>query len=149
MMMMMMMMILTTTTKNLVYFELTMTWVPNGLISSRDGALRPAIIKVSVRYFRSEARIFQVLFQPLRLFILLQKLGSLSYLYPQILFVSCISIRDNDDDKLSAVKADAFVRSFLPSLATNQQGKETTAYSDNDLTCVFSFLQRLPYLVRA
>ena len=147
--MMMMMIILTTTTKNLVYFELTMTWVPNGFISSRDGALRPAIIKVRVRYFRSEVQIFQVLFQPLRLFILLQKLGSLSYLYLQILFVSCISIHDNDDDKLSAVKADAFVRSFLPSLATNQQEKETTAYSDNDLTCVCSFLQRLPYLVRA
>ena len=85
-------MMMMTTTKNLVYFEPTMTWFPNGLISSRDGALRPAIIKVRVRYFQSEARIFQVLCQPLRLFILLQKSGSLSYLYPQILFISCIMI---------------------------------------------------------
>ena len=60
-----------------------------------------------------------------------------------------IFFNDNDSDKLSAVKADAFVRSFLLSLATNQQEKGTPAYSDNDLTCVLSFLQRLPYLVRA
>ena len=121
------MMMMSTTTKNLVYFELTMTWFPNGLISSRDGALRPGIIKGRVRYFRYEARIFQVLCQPLGLFILLQKSGSLSYLYPQILFISCISIHDNDNDKPSAMKADAFVRSFLLSLATNQQEKGTTA----------------------
>ena len=86
------MMMMTTTTKNLVYFELTMTWFPNGLTSSRDGALRPGIIKGRVRYFLYEARIFQVLCQPLGLFILLQKSGSLSYLHPQILFVSCIMI---------------------------------------------------------
>lgn len=86
------MMMMTTTTKNLVYFELTMTWFPNGLISSRDGALRPGIIKGRVRYLLYEARIFQVLCQPLGLFILLQKSGSLSYLHPQILFVSCIMI---------------------------------------------------------
>ena len=124
----MMMITITMTTKtNLVYFELAMTWFPSRLISSRDGALRPAIIKVRVLYFRSEARIFQVLCQPLRLFILLQKSGSLSYLYPQILFISCISIHDNENDKLSALKANAFARSFLLSLATNQQEKGTTA----------------------
>ena len=119
----MMMMITMTTTTNLVYFELTMTLFPNGLISSRDGALRPAIIKVRVLCFRSEARIFQVLCQPLRSvrwFILLQKSGSLSYLYPQILFISCISIHDNENNELSALKANAFARSFLLSLATNQ-----------------------------
>ena len=124
------MMMMTTTTKNLVYFELTMTWFPNGLISSRDGALRPGIIKGRVRYFLYEARIFQVLCQPLGLFILLQKSGSLSYLHPQILFVSCIMIfffKDNDNDKLSAVKADAFVCSCLLSPATNQQEKGNTA----------------------
>ena len=144
-----MMMITMTTTTNLVYFELTMTLFPNGLISSRDGALRPAIIKVRVRYFRSEARIFRFFVNRLGCSFYCKKSGSLSYLYPQILFISCISIHDNDNDKLSAMKADAFVCSCLLSPATNQQEKGTTAYSDNDLTCVLSFLQRLPYLVRA
>ena len=52
---------------------------------------------------------------------------------------------------INSVRESGRIRSFLfaePS-DPNQQEKGTKAYSDNDLTCVLSFLQRLPYLVRA
>ena len=51
-----------------VYYELTMAWSPVDLISLRDRALRPFIAKVRVR-FPVKPEFFQVLFQPLRLFI--------------------------------------------------------------------------------
>ena len=75
--------------------ELTMTCSPVGLISSMDRALRPAIAKVIVR-FPIKPEFFQVLFQPLRLFILPQGSCSLSFLYPQLKnwSISYISIQN-------------------------------------------------------
>ena len=60
-----------------------MTCSPVGLISSMDRALRPAIVKVMVR-FPIKPEFFQVLFQPFRLFILPRGSCSLSFLYPQL-----------------------------------------------------------------
>ena len=54
-----------------VYYELTMACSPVGLISSMDGALRPAAITRVRVWFPIKPKFFQVLFQPLWLLFLL------------------------------------------------------------------------------
>ena len=65
-----------------VYYQLTIACFPVGLITSMDRVRLLVNRKVKVR-FPVKPENFQVLFQSLRLFILLQKSRSLSYLYPQ------------------------------------------------------------------
>ena len=65
-----------------VYHQLTMTCLPVGLFSPMDRAWRPVIVKV---------RVFQVLFQPPRLFIQLRGSFPLSYVYPQFKIWAVVS----------------------------------------------------------
>ena len=67
-----------------VYYQLTIARFPVGLITSTDRVTLLVNRKVKVRFpVKPENFEPEVLFQSFRLFILLQRSRSLSYLYPQ------------------------------------------------------------------
>ena len=116
-----------------------MAFSPVGLISSMDRALLP----VRRKGHNGQGPIHGLKPDFFRFFFsrlgLTAKIMSTFISLSANIFISYISVHYNDNDEHSAVKADALVHSFLQSLATNQQEKETTASCDFDLTCFSPF----------